>query len=723
MRRRWLLTGGAVFLGLLVCAALGFLLFFGRFGEWAVRSKAIPRLAASLDREVEVEVIDVARGRVVLSGVVIRGERDGEHPLVRIPRVVVDYDFWAAVGGDLVIERAVLEGLQVQLSRRADGTDNVRDLLDRLLGRGGDDEHPGARPGSGLRPEVTRVVDGRVEIRDEVLGFTAFAEDLRALVEDGRASAEVGDVALFSGRGRNATLGGATVSVDLADPLGSAVLGVAGGEIRLWEGMTLTGIAGQIARGDEPRALRIDLSGGYGGVEGTLWRARGWVDPLAQTGRVRLGADRFTFDRIASVLENTVLRDYHETSMNVEVVVDLSPERVDVKGDIALDRLTVDSWRLASRPIRDLSLTGHLDASLDRSARVLAVKEARLQTGGVEYRVEGSAVLTGGAASEDETSREHPSLKARLVIPPVPCQTVLESLPTDFAPYLRGFELKGTFATDLTVEIDWADLEATVLDGSVGIFGCEVVKAPEALSARRLRGSFEVEVPVDGAGKEWMTVHIGPESPDFVPLWDVSEHVARAFMTREDSGFRSHKGFIVREFRTALIRNLEHGRRHDKPIVFRFGASSITMQTMKNVFLHREKTLSRKFQELFLTWYVETQLTKDRILEIYVNVIEYGPGLYGLKPAAETYFGKHPRYLNPVEASFLASLLPAPRRHYLQFCRDELTRATERKLTQTIELMYQRNRLTEEDYMGALLTPLGFSSHKSRLCHRRRARR
>ena len=83
------------------------------------------------------------------------------------------------------------------------------------------------------------------------------------------------------------------------------------------------------------------------------------------------------------------------------------------------------------------------------------------------------------------------------------------------------------------------------------------------------------------------------------------------------------------------------------------------MQMVKNVFLQREKTLSRKFQELFLTWYVETQLDKDRIMEIYVNAIEYGPGLYGIKPASLLYFGKHPRNLSPVESAFFASILPA----------------------------------------------------------------
>jgi len=75
------------------------------------------------------------------------------------------------------------------------------------------------------------------------------------------------------------------------------------------------------------------------------------------------------------------------------------------------------------------------------------------------------------------------------------------------------------------------------------------------------------------------------------------------------------------------------------------------MQMVKNVLLYRDKTLARKLQELFLTWYLEGELDKNRILEIYVNAIEYGPGLYGIKPASYQYFGKPPLELGPVESA------------------------------------------------------------------------
>jgi membrane peptidoglycan carboxypeptidase len=199
----------------------------------------------------------------------------------------------------------------------------------------------------------------------------------------------------------------------------------------------------------------------------------------------------------------------------------------------------------------------------------------------------------------------------------------------------------------------------------------------------------------------WVSFLIGPENPDFVPIMDVSPYILGAFMTTEDSRFYDHDGFIPREFRSALVKNLEAG-------YFVFGASSITMQTVKNVLLYREKTLARKLQELFFTWYIETQLEKDRILEIYVNAIEYGPGLYGIGPATRHFFGKHPRDIGPLEAAYLASLLPSPKPRYRQYCEDRLWRSTEVKLQRILTYMHQRDRLTDDEYEAARVMPLVF---------------
>ena len=146
-------------------------------------------------------------------------------------------------------------------------------------------------------------------------------------------------------------------------------------------------------------------------------------------------------------------------------------------------------------------------------------------------------------------------------------------------------------------------------------------------------------------------VVVGPDNPDFAPYDQISPYLVSSIMTTEDNGFFKHHGWVSSEFKSALRRNLKGGG-------FRLGASSITMQMTKNVLLTKDKTLSRKLQELFLVWYLEQELPKERILELYFNAIEFGPRIYGIGAATRHYFGKKPADLTPLEAAFFSSILP-----------------------------------------------------------------
>jgi membrane peptidoglycan carboxypeptidase len=164
-----------------------------------------------------------------------------------------------------------------------------------------------------------------------------------------------------------------------------------------------------------------------------------------------------------------------------------------------------------------------------------------------------------------------------------------------------------------------------------------------------------------------------------------------AVMTTEDGGFWKHKGFITSQFQAALKRNLEAGK-------IRLGASTITMQMVKNVLLSHERTLSRKLQEMFLTWYVEQSLSKERIMEVYLNVIEFGPGVYGVTRGAAHYFGKAPADLTPPEAAYLALMLPSPVRRHVNYCEGGLTPVFQAKMKRLLAIMQTRGRLDPETY-------------------------
>jgi membrane carboxypeptidase/penicillin-binding protein PbpC len=128
-------------------------------------------------------------------------------------------------------------------------------------------------------------------------------------------------------------------------------------------------------------------------------------------------------------------------------------------------------------------------------------------------------------------------------------------------------------------------------------------------------------------------------------------------MTCEDGRFRRHRGFDHEAIHNSVRENLRARK-------FLRGASTISMQLAKNLYLGREKTISRKLQELILTTYLEQALTKDQIMELYLNVVEFGPMTFGIGNASSRYFNKHPASLSLGQSMYLASILPAPSRQH-----------------------------------------------------------
>ena len=144
-------------------------------------------------------------------------------------------------------------------------------------------------------------------------------------------------------------------------------------------------------------------------------------------------------------------------------------------------------------------------------------------------------------------------------------------------------------------------------------------------------------------------------SGGWVDLDILPVHIPAAVLAAEDASFYEHEGLDWKGLRMAAVHNLK-----ERALVR--GGSTITQQVAKNVFLTHDRTLSRKLQEAFLTWRVESTLSKNQILELYLNVAHWGPEIYGLAGASEYYFSKNPEELSAVEAVMLASILPSPLR-------------------------------------------------------------
>lgn len=140
----------------------------------------------------------------------------------------------------------------------------------------------------------------------------------------------------------------------------------------------------------------------------------------------------------------------------------------------------------------------------------------------------------------------------------------------------------------------------------------------------------------------------------WTPLKRISPYLQKAVIISEDDVFYQHNGINYETMKEAFRVNWEKGR-------YVRGASTLTMQLARNAFLHKRKTLLRKVRELILARRLEENLSKTRILELYLNIVEWGEGIYGAEAASRYYFGKSAANLNLAEATLLASMLPNPK--------------------------------------------------------------
>jgi len=156
-------------------------------------------------------------------------------------------------------------------------------------------------------------------------------------------------------------------------------------------------------------------------------------------------------------------------------------------------------------------------------------------------------------------------------------------------------------------------------------------------------------------GEEYRSKGIrAPRQQIWVPYGAISENLKKTILINEDAGFFSHKGVDLDELKAALKKDWE-------TLSFSRGGSTITMQLAKNLYLNPSKNPLRKIKEIVIAWQLEQALSKRRIFEIYLNIVEWGRNVYGAEAAARFYFGKSAATLDPLEAATLAALVPSPR--------------------------------------------------------------
>ncbi len=359
---------------------------------------------------------------------------------------------------------------------------------------------------------------------------------------------------------------------------------------------------------------------------------------------------------------------------------------LDGEGSLTEGRL---SWKsLAATPIEKLNGRLKVAGGWSWRDRKFWLEEATVTTGAAVVLLKGFGDLPGkGATGELSMHME-----------PVAVTALRDSLPEGMMPWLEGATMSGKVGFEALVRLDAA---------SPGLAASQFELLEEALTLSDLAG-ISMPLFADGqiialprpAGSTFPALREG----SWAPLRRLPRHVARTVLAAEDDGFFNHRGFDWRGIQRAMAKDYAAG-------AFVAGGSTITQQVAKNLFLSSERSLSRKLQEMLLTYLLEKQLTKEQVLEVYLNTARFGRDVVGVEAAARHYFGHPAAALTQLESLALAAVLPAPARFGEQLEKLAFDDSRLEKLEHIVANLERDGSVSERDasYLRGLIERQQFS--------------
>lgn len=371
------------------------------------------------------------------------------------------------------------------------------------------------------------------------------------------------------------------------------------------------------------------------------WMLKGHVNSSRQKLRVEISAKE-------KGTELPFLRRKYGLKVSFDkLIFDLHPikrqakDLLSLEGEVESHNLLVNHRRLSSEDIvvPEIKLDGGFDISNDYIAL------SKGSSVSVEkFTVSPQAKYTRKPKRQVELS-VHTGVFA--------AQDFFDAIPQGLFESLEGVEVSGNIAYDLDFAIELDNPDNIVFRSSIDDKDLKVIKWGKA-RVDSLKYPFVHSVYEDTTLVR--NIVVGPQNPKFVPLQQVPYVLKTTVRNTEDPFFYRHNGFEEEAFKLSISTNLKERK-------FKRGASTISMQLVKNVFLNRKKTMDRKIEEILLVWLMEAskEVSKDRLFEIYLNIIEWGRNVYGIAEAAEYYFQKKPQELTLGESLFLSSIIPRPK--------------------------------------------------------------
>ena len=325
------------------------------------------------------------------------------------------------------------------------------------------------------------------------------------------------------------------------------------------------------------------------------------------------------------------------------------------------------------------------------------------------FEVNGVPALFSLDASLSEGS---PKFTAQLELPTIPMLQLLESIPGTKRPdSLKELSATALFALKFSISGALNAPEDWVLNLDHSLAGVDESNQAHGLTYLSMPFTY---YPLTKTGRSEQGFQTGPMTKSWIGYKKVPYSQRRLIQVSEDASFFVHKGVDLDAIKAAVVAGLTSTSQVR-------GGSTLTQQLVKNLFLSRDRTALRKVQELFLTFLLESSLSKETIFELYMNVIEWGPNIYGLSKASEYYFDKPHNKLSLREMAYLTSIIPGPILYHKYFVEKNIPLKHNQKINLMLRRLRRLNTIkTDEELDAALLEQLRFSRKQKSVTHQQK---
>jgi hypothetical protein len=375
--------------------------------------------------------------------------------------------------------------------------------------------------------------------------------------------------------------------------------------------------------------------------------------------------------------------DYRSTDKALTIDLDLEQKDVDFADD------TISSTRLSGFTSRQ-KMRVDVDTALGR----VELKDGLIEVNGIPLIF--SVNIEPGDSS--------PAFSFNLDLRTTPLKRLLRSVPgavelemTDKMSASINFAFSFSMSGELQDPKTWTPKLEHTFQG-LGAQGA-------TSGIEYLTGTFDYR-PLTKEGRSGEPRTVGRSRPSWTTFEELPYLMRRCILVAEDSTFFFHRGIELEEMRSAIQSAIETGEKAR-------GGSTLTQQLVKNLFLSRDRTALRKLQELLLTFYLESTMKKEYLLELYVNLIEWGPNIYGIHDAAMHYFGKPPKKLTPKEMAYLATIIPGPLLYHRHYERGRVSSRTVGRVHGLLERLNRLGQLSDAELAAAKAEKIRFFKPKN----------